>query len=270
MTIVDIHTHPIRSLESVVCSPEKAAEAQLKHMDRSRIRISGLLGHDVACFQDAASIRQVNQFTQEVVAFMPDRFFGLCFVNPALPKFEVIAELDRCLETPYFRGIKLELDVNCRSALLDIVMEKAVQYDVPVLHHSWYVNAWTVEGDATQAQRSEPHDIADLAKRHPNVRIIMAHMEGSNVRGILDVAGLPNVWIDTSGSQPFSGTLEFAVERLGSERILFGSDMFLRGLASQLGRVLSTPLAQKDQDNILYRNAVELFRLEANGSGAFL
>ncbi len=247
--------------KGTILSPGEALAIMLGQMDRSDILMSGLLGYDVACFQTAESVQAVNQYTQEIVETRPERFFGLCFINPALPESLVREELDRCLGCKAFRGIKLELDVNCRSSLLDVVMEKALQYDVPVLHHSWYLNLWTVENDKTQANRSEPHDIADLARRFPGVKIIMAHMEGSGIRGILDVADLENVWIDTSGSQPFSGTLEFAVKTVGSNRILFGSDLFLRGLASQLGRILGTPLATEDRENILFRNARKIFRL---------
>ncbi|MBE2204882.1 MAG: amidohydrolase [Chthoniobacterales bacterium] len=261
MKVIDIHTHPKGfSGQGLSCPVEEAVAAALEQMDRCDIVMSGILGH-VAPFQTAESVREGNHYTERMVNLHPDRFFGMCFVNPALAESAVREELTRRLESPAFRGIKLELDVNCRSALLDPVMEMAIRHDVPVLHHSWYVNPWTVENDKTQENRSEPHDVADLARRFPEARIIMAHMEGSNVRGILDIADLENVWIDTSGSQPFSGTLEFAVKTLGSRRILFGSDLFLRGLASQLGRILGTPLSPEDRENIFHRNARAVFRL---------
>lgn len=262
MNIIDIHTHPVRTTEAgAILSVRDSADLMLCHMDRGSVAMSGLLGYDVAPFQSMEAVSTVNNFTCSLIEEERERFFGLCFINPALPESYVADELDRCLEKPEFRGIKLELDVNCRSQRLDLVMEKAIKYQVPVLHHSWYINLWQNGSNRWQENRSEPHDIADLARRFPSVDIIMAHLEGSNIRGILDVAELENVWIDTSGSQPFSGTLEFAVKEIGSHRILFGSDLFLRGLASQLGRILGSSLRQADLEAILFQNAQRLFGL---------
>ncbi len=261
MNIIDIHIHP-RHADRSSASGAEMAEIMIGRMDRAGVAISGILG-TVQPYQDAASVRSGNDYTKATVAAAPDRLFGLCFANPALPRAEVDAELDRCLQAPEFRGIKLERDIVSRDARLDVVMEAAIRHNVPVLHHSWYVNTWTLNEEAlhSQAGRSEPHDIADLARRFPEAKIIMAHLEGCGIRGILDVAELENVWIDTSGAQPFTGTLEYAMETIGSSRILYGSDLFGRGAESQLSRILATPLAPEDRANILYRNAQVLFDL---------
>lgn len=265
MRIIDIHTHPepFGTFQSP-WSVDQSLALMLPHMDHYGVQYSGLLGYDVMPGKDETSVRRVNDFTAEMVAARPDRFFGFAFINPTLPGRFVDEELDRCLSMPQFRGIKLEIDLNCRNPLLDRVMHKAVEHDVPALHHSWYLNTWSMQpADVEmQRQRSEPHDIADLARRHPDAKIIMAHLEGSGPRGILDVADLPNIWIDTSGSQPFSGTLEFAIRTISADRILFGSDMMGRGMPSQLGRILGSRLSADQQDRILYRNAQTLFKLQ--------
>ncbi|HWL54763.1 MAG TPA: amidohydrolase family protein [Chthoniobacteraceae bacterium] len=263
MKIIDIHIHP-RHADLATASGREMADIMTGRMDRAGIAICGILG-TVQPYQDAASVRAGNDYTRETVAAAPDRLYGLCFANPLLSPAEVRDELDRCLEQPEFRGIKLERDVNSRDARMEVVMEAAIRHNVPVLHHSWYVNTWTLDEAAlhSQAGRSEPHDIAALARRFPEAKIVMAHLEGCGVRGILDVADLENVWIDTSGAQPFTGTLEYAVATVGSSRILYGSDLFGRGTESQLGRILGTPLAPEDRDNILYRNAEALYGLKA-------
>lgn len=265
MRIIDIHTHPgpVANIPSPWTAPQ-AIEYMLRHMDHYNVQYNGLLGYNVRPGKDEAAVRWVNDFTAQMVAARPDRFFGLAFINPALPEAFVDEELDRRLNTPAFGGIKLEMDVNSRSPLLDRVMHHAIQHDVPVLHHCWSLNTWSMSDQslAQQRQRSEPHDIADLARRFPRAKIIMAHMEGCGQRGILDIADLPNVWIDTSGSQPFSGTLEFAVQTLGSGRILFGTDMLGRGMPSQLGRILGSRLSDEDRSRILFANAQSLFKLQ--------
>lgn len=233
----------------------------IRHMDAFGVCKSGLLGYDVMPLQTIESVRKVNDFTADLCVAFPGRLFGFAFINPSHDREVVEAELDRCLQKPGMLAIKLEIDVNSRDRRIDAIMRKAVQYGVPVLHHSWYLNTWALSAEEVELQkhRSNPADIADLARRHPDARIIMAHMEGCGMRGILDIADCGNVWLDTSGSQPFSGTLEFAIETLGSERILFGTDMMGRGMPSQLGRIRGSRLSEDDRANILYRNAIALF-----------
>ncbi len=264
MSIIDIHTHPAyQRPDGSTVSVEDSVQAILEQMNRFGVEKSGLLGHTVSPGLTGAEVRAVNQYSAAMVKLSPQRLFALAFVNPALPPGEVCDELDACLEGGIFRGIKLELDVNCREATLDAVMEKSIRYQVPVLHHAWYVNTWSLDERALKHQqhRSEPHDIADLARRFPEARIIMAHLEGCGVRGIHDVAACGNVWIDTSGALPFSGTMEYALELLGSSRIVFGSDLFGRSLESQLARVNGTAMSDEARQQILHLNARDLFKL---------
>ncbi len=261
MNPIDIHIHPDPAGRPHL-SGAGMAEAMVGLMDHAGLAMCGILG-EVHPGQDAASVRRGNDYTQATVSARPERLFGLCFVNPGLEANAVRDELDQRLSHPAFRGIKLELDVNCRDARLDVVMERAIYYSVPVLHHSWYINLWGLGPAARekQAGRSESHDIAALARRFPQARIIMAHMEGSGIRGLLDIAECPNVWVDTSGSLPFSGTLEMALELIGPERIVYGSDLYGRGLEGQLGRILGTPMPPQAREAILIHNARSLFAL---------
>ncbi len=260
--IIDVHTHQPSPFNQLKINAEQSARLLLGQMDGHGVAFSGILGR-VRPGQSEEEMRESIAFTDAVVRCAPDRLYGMVYMNPSMPE-EVISELlDRHLQTPYFRGIKLELDLNCRDPRMELLMEKAIAYDVPVLHHSWYLNLWESSEDTRrkQAQRSEPHDVAALARRFPKARIIMAHMEGCGVRGILDIAELPNVWIDTSGSQPFTGTLEYAVEMLGSHRILFGSDLMGRSLEGQLGRIYGSYISDDDLEKILFRNAREVFKI---------
>ncbi len=258
--IIDIHTHPVKyrpAGESL--TPEESVEHAVSMMDRAGISMCGLLGYDVFRHQRIESVRAVNIFTESMVRLAPKKFFGLCFVNPLLPKVELEDELERCLSMGIFLGIKLECDVNCLDPSFEMIMEKAENYNVPILQHSWHIDPRTSSADDNHI--STPGDISELARRYPGVNIIMAHMEGVGLRGILDVAQNENVYIDTSGSQPFSGTLEFALREVGSERILFGSDFFYRSYAAQLGRILGTKMPAPDRNRILADNAIGVFNL---------
>lgn len=264
LTIIDIHTHPdFFGEETPERNAERSAASMLAPMDDFGVHQCGLLGYNVMPYQKESEVRLVNDHTAALLTLHPDRFFGLAFINPACSKNFIEEELERCLHLPGFLGIKLELDVHCLDARMEPVIFQALKHDVPILHHSWTLNTWSMCSSELEIQekRSEPPDIARLAHRYPNLKIIMAHLEGCGISGILEIAEYPNVWIDTSGSQPFTGTLEFALDVIGSSRILFGSDLLGRGLPSQLGRIYGAKLAPTDLENILYKNATALFGL---------
>lgn len=261
--IIDIHAHPLSGhpLTKAPLTAGECAALMLEQMQLGGVSRAALLGHPVYPGQTIGQIRAVNDFTAEVIAAAPEHFFGMAFINPALAEADVVAELERALSLPGFLAIKLEIDLNCRDPRLDAVAAVALRHNVPILHHTWYLNManLTEEGREYQKDRSEPHDVAHLARRFPDLNIIMAHLEGSGIRGLTDIADCPNVWVDTSGSLPFSGTLEYGVELLGAERILFGSDLPYRSYETQLARVLGSGLSLTEQAQILHLNAARLF-----------
>ena len=60
---------------------------------------------------------------------------------------------------------------------------------------------------------------------------------------------------------PFAGRLEFALEKLGADRILYGTDLVIRDIPAQLGRILGAEMSATDRDKILYANAAKLLGL---------
>ncbi len=75
-----------------------------------------------------------------------------------------------------------------------------------------------------------------------------------------DIKHCPNVFVDTSGSQPEDGYLEYALKTLGADRILFGSDYPIRDIATQLGRIDSVEMCKRDREKVLSENALMFFR----------
>jgi len=67
-----------------------------------------------------------------------------------------------------------------------------------------------------------------------------------------------NIYTDTSGgASNLNNVLEYAYERVGSEKILFGTDGY--SAEFQYGRIALSRLPYGDKENILYRNAMRLF-----------
>lgn len=261
--IIDIHTHHYLGKETAKTEQPVepfialAAEAGISH-----INMLGNLCRNGSIFRAPKNIiREINSLSMKQVAEHPNELSAFCFLNPALDRKFLVSEIDRCVKHGNLSGLKFEIDLNCRDKRMDPLLKRAAQLDIPVLHHSWYFKG----REMTQPEASEPHDVADLARRHPNVQIIMAHLAGCGVRGVLDILPYDNVLIDTSGGQPTTGFVEYAVDKLGPKRVIYGSDVVVRDFASQVARVTGAKISDKDKETVLWKNAAKLLKLEKRG-----
>jgi uncharacterized protein len=254
--IIDVHTHPVYRLQGRT-RPEAA---RLVALGRSlgivrMVCLGDVLRHGAAPTEP--QVAAINDDSARVRSFFPDYFTCFCFLNPTLGERAVAREVERCVTRHGFAGIKLEICNNAREEVhMRAVMEAAARWRIPVLQHTW---------NMTHIRRrrlhSEPADTALLARRHPEVQVIMAHLTGCETRGVLEVKRLPNVVLDTSGGPPVDGLLEYAVEQLGADRVLYGSDLPGRSPAVAIGRVLGSRLTAAEKRKVLHDNAARLLGL---------
>lgn len=249
-SIFDIHAH-------TRCKrPESDDEivAAGREVGVTRINVLG----DVLAFgffPTPEQIRVINDGNKRSIDRYPDVFTCFCYVNPENPADFTIAEIEGRVREDGFRGIKLEASVNARDERLDPIMQTAERLGVSVLHHAWYDTTGSDDNSST------PADIANMALRFPKVPIIMAHLGGARVRGVQDIKPYPNLHIDTSGSQPMTGLVEYAVSEIGPGRVLYGSDVPGRDYSAQIGRVTGARLSDAVKEMILYGNAARLVGL---------
>jgi predicted TIM-barrel fold metal-dependent hydrolase len=243
--IIDGHVHTIAA-DGVVSDATVARLLALA--DRAGIdRMVHMFDLGVAPGPDPTidEVRRSNDIGISLVRRHPKRFAAFCYLNPAHPKTDLMAEIDRCVVEGPARGIKLWISVHADDPRLDPIMKRAAKLKVPVLHHAWYkVNGFV-------HNESSPPEIATLARRHPKVPIVMAHLAGVGIRGLHDVADCPNVLVDTSGGQPHAGLVEAAVDILGPNRVVFGSDWPVRDLAVQRARVDGADLDDAEREAVL-------------------
>ena len=244
--ITDIHTHNFAGRTADVLK-----EAAANKIDRI-VLLGDVLRHCAA--QSAEQVRAINDDTLNDVRNAGGYACGFCYLNPLLEPEFLEEEMARCLSLDEFRGIKLEISVCCRDKSLDLLMATAIRYDVPVLQHTWYKTVNKYPGE------SDPSDVAALARRFPEAKIIMAHLCGCGVRGIEDIADCPNVTVDTSGGQPEAGLVEFAVRRIGSHRLVYGSDAPCREFGTQIAKVMEADISDADKEAIFYKNSSELLK----------
>lgn len=106
-----------------------------------------------------------------------------------------------------------------------------------------------------------PQHIEKMPERidnYPDMKLIIAHLGSEEHVEAIAAARHGNIYTDTSGSASGKNSvLEYAVSRVGSEKILFGTDTY--SFAFQFGRVALSSLPLEDKENILWKNAIRLF-----------
>jgi predicted TIM-barrel fold metal-dependent hydrolase len=254
MRIIDIHAHPILSQDH----RGRAGADQLIARARAHgIRHLVALGDVLACGRSpsAAQLRTINDQTYQLMQRHPGVITGFCHLNPTLGARAIWEETERCVARG-FRGLKLEIANNAADACMRPLMEAARKHKLVVLQH-----AWSMTKIGERAFHTDPEDVATLAQRFPDVRIIMAHLTGCGVRGVQAVKRCPNVLVDTSGAAPEAGIVEYTADQLGADRILYGSDAPIRDFGVAIARITGSRLDARTRRKMLHDNAAALLGL---------
>lgn len=191
-----------------------------------------------------------NELVREIAEELPG-VWGLVWANPREPGCE--ATVRRLLEHPRFVGVKMHplLDAyHPDDPIVHPVMEAAVEADAPVLFHTGHP-LFTL-----------PWSIEEVAVRFPEANVVLGHMGHGNVVYInasIDIAARrPNVYLETSG-MPMHTKIREAVERVGPERVLYGSDAPFHHPAAEMLKVKLSGLAPELVERVLGRNGCDLF-----------
>ncbi len=100
--------------------------------------------------------------------------------------------------------------------------------------------------------------ILTYANKYPEMNLIIAHIGGKEFVDAVEFAKHGNVYTDTSGiASSRNKIIEYAVNRIGSEKILFGTDTY--SAAFQRGRIEFALISEEDKANILRYNSERLF-----------
>lgn len=227
MTGIDAHTH----LDQGRFDPEILALGE-------RLGIDLFLCSNIGGFQPHPGVDEVREMNRVLVSELrrhPGRLRGYCYVNPRYGRAS-LEDLRRNVEDHGMIGIKLWIATLADDPLSDPILEYAAERRLIVLAHAWRKTVGRFPYESTAV------NIAAAARRHPEVRFIMAHLGGQAESAINTVRDVPNVAVDTSGTIIGAGEVALAVERLGPSRVVFGSDLHHIDLAANVGKVLGAGL----------------------------
>jgi len=103
-----------------------------------------------------------------------------------------------------------------------------------------------------------------LCPRYPGITFLLAHTGSDyhNAEHCVRVAkACPNVVLEITFTSVTRGLIEYLVDEVGAERVLYGSDLPMRDPAPQLGWVAYAEIAREDKEKILYKNVKRLMAL---------
>jgi uncharacterized protein len=202
-----------------------------------------------ACYNDCP---RGNAEIEGLLKRYPERFFGYVTVKPN-PPGQALQELDRWA---YFHKpplIKLHPGLHhypVTGLHYRPIWDYANSTGAMVLVHTW-------DSDPNCGPLLFPA----IATEHPRARILLGH-SGVTWRGYhqaMEAAeNASNLYLDLSGSQRHRLILERCVERVGAERILFGSDLPYLEASMTLAHVLTARISDEAKELILRENFLRL------------
>ena len=235
MTGIDAHTH----LDGGRFDPDVIRRG-------AELGIDLFLCSNIGAFIAHPSIDEVREMNRVLVGELerhPDHLRGYCYVNPRYGR-DSLDDLRRNVEEHGMIGIKLWIATLADDPLCDPVLEYAAERRLIVLAHAWRK---TVGGFPYE---STAEHIAAAARRHPGTRFVMAHLGGQAESAINTVRDVPNVAVDTSGTIIGAGEVALAVDRLGADRVVFGSDLHHVDLSANVGKVLGAGLDEEAERRV--------------------
>lgn len=230
-----IGTHPTHHLDL-------SAERLLRDMETFKIAASLTLS-TIGVFSDHA---RGNAVTLET-AKSDQRLVPVATVNPAR-HFDAGSESEN-LKAQGFRICKFyaaEQDWPVDSAAFVHVLTQLAAQKMPIM-----ISAET---------RGEPSGIARLTANYP-APVILCGICGENLSEILAVASAANIMVETHELH-VPGALELLAERMGPERIVFGSGAPRRSIASSLYYVMYSELSDDQKQLVLGGNIKRILEAE--------
>jgi predicted TIM-barrel fold metal-dependent hydrolase len=249
--VIDCHAHLThRSRKTWEADDRKLIEAA------DKLRIDQLCCSTLTPRKPATAegFRECNHWTADGMRRFPGRVLGYCYVNPGYQR-QALEEIRRCVEDRGFIGIKLYNEYNCSEPVVFPIVELAIELGVPILQHALHFHYFAQD----QPRMSDGGHLAELARRYPEAMLICAHISGGGdwEWTIKALRHAPNVFLDTSGSVTDDGSVDMAVNVVGSDRVVFGCDS---SMTAGIGKIRGANLRIQDKQKILGGNMMRILQ----------
>ncbi len=242
--IYDMHGH--MGPWSAIYFPRGETDQMIRTMDECGVRMLCFTHHSALRCPDLGNAPSI-----EAVRRYPDRLRAYCLINGNHPD---LVERDVAAFAQYrdvYVGFKFLSDyfaVPLSDPRNRPAWEYADQHKLLVLCHTWGGSPY-----------DGPAEVRRMAERYPNLRLLMGHScHGEWDEAIKLARDLPNVYLELTAVFDDRGILEKFVRGVGSERMLFGTDLPWFDPHHAVGALLSADISDEDRHNIMHRNAEKL------------
>jgi len=258
--VIDAHAH-IEVHPRVVFGGRNAqmpTETLIAQMDSCGIDAALVIAHAWAGWT-IDQYRDEHDLIADELSRHPGRLFGACWADPTLGA-AAVAELERAVTELGYIAVKLhpvyQRFVFDGEVVVPIV-EIARQLRIPVIAHM-----------DLRVPGCEPWRMVRLARQHPDVVFVMAHM-GRDARSLQDLSfahaarDVPNVVLEGSSTTTDAyGTFQGPAEVVGADRVLFAADAgAFHHPAVNLLKLDLLDLERATKERILGLNALRIFNI---------
>lgn len=242
MFIFDCHGHIQPS--ATFNMPDCDGAGMIQTMDRLGVNAIGL----TSTFAFSSDVNLGNEDLLRTVQAYPGRLYG--YFTPS-PYVECYPE-KYLVDGNGFVGVKIH--ANGQRTVIDDAryartLEIADQKGMPVLVHTW--------------SNDEVKRIEKIAKQFPNANFIIAHSAMLEFRdACVDACHrYENIYCDTALSTSFEGTIEYMVNKIGADKLLYGSDCAFFDCCQTFGKIGLANISDEDKIKIYGENAKRIFKL---------
>ena len=264
--VIDAHAH-IRlgdddAITGVTPPHPLGTDALRKVDDSAGVKVSALIV--IARKGQPDKTRAQNDAVMAIAAASAGRFYPVVSVHPADGE-AALMELERVAKLGA-KEVKLHPNTqnfDVTDADVGAVLEKCGALGLAVLFDSY--KPW----DA-----SEMGKLLLVAVQHPKTKLVLAHLGFTHFREAVSfelvrrLGMAENVWFDLSAiantyaGSPVQAELVWTIRKVGTDRVLFGTDWPVYTPSETLKAVRQMGFTKAEEKQILHDNAAQLFGLK--------
>jgi predicted TIM-barrel fold metal-dependent hydrolase len=228
MRIIDPHVHVWKNDPAFPWAPETTRPPAEDATAEMLLELMAANGVEKTVLVQVIHYRWDNRYTAHALKHYPDKFMGVCRVNPTDPAAP--DHLSEWTERHGFHGVRLSPGADAagdwfRGPLMDPIFQRAAELKVPML---------------ILTRPSRLPDLAALLERHPDLDVCVDHMADCSperpeeVQQLLDLARFPRVfvkishtWSISKQNYPWADThamVQKVYQAFGGPRIMWGTD----------------------------------------------
>jgi predicted TIM-barrel fold metal-dependent hydrolase len=228
--IIDVHGHDGPHTRGWILREGTISEI-VKQMDRLGVN-KLILSGERALFGDAV---EGNLKVEKDAETFKGRIAGYLGFNPLYSE-KLVPLFDDFFSRDFYVGFKLLASywkVPLTDEVYKPVWEYANKHRLPILLHTW------------NDKYNSPAMLKEIVKKYPQAFFILGH-SGGGTSGRLEAEELAvknkNIYLEFCGTFTTPLSFESSAEKVGWDRVLFGSDTGAHSEAWELGRFLSMPV----------------------------